>query len=204
MCVCDPPAASPSQRTHVTTPPFSSISSSVSFRLFDGRPAPGYGGVVPVLPHKLPHRLALLALQNTRRLAAGADRPGHAGVELVRSSRFNHARLCSVSSWRCRYAHGTCFRNVLLGHNSALSVSYFHPSRVMIARQFRDSYLRQLGLSAVIKGPGFRRVNQFAWRQRVHPPPCRTFPPPPLHARAQTWAGGVVPENGGSDGQRVA
>jgi hypothetical protein len=87
-------------------------------------------------------------------------------------------RRRSSVSLRRRYAHGTCFRNVLLGHNSALSVSYFHPSRAMIAREFRDSYLRQLGLSAVIKGPGFRRVNQFSWRQRVHPPRS-TFPPPP-------------------------
>ena len=72
-------------------------------------------------------------------------------------------------SLRCRYKHGTCFRNVLLGHNSALSVAYFHPSRAMLAREFRESFLLKLGLAAVLKGPGFRRPSRTVWRQRVTP-----------------------------------
>jgi hypothetical protein len=82
----------------------------------------------------------------------------------------------------CRYPHGTCFRNVLLGHSSALSVAYFHPSRAMVAREFRDSFFLNLGLSDIIKGS--RQIN---WRQRVTLPaaaaraPCAYTPslPPP-------------------------
>jgi hypothetical protein len=51
---------------------------------------------------------------------------------------------------------------VLLGHSSALSVAYFHPSRAMVAREFRDSFFLNLGLSDIIKG-----ASQIKWRQRV-------------------------------------
>jgi hypothetical protein len=71
-----------------------------------------------------------------------------------------------------RYAHGTCFRNVILGHSSALSVAYFHPSRALLAREFRDSFFHKLGLSAVVTGPGFRGAGHSIWRQRVKPCPA--------------------------------
>lgn len=84
-----------SQRSH---PPL--ISSSVSSRLRYRRLAPRVGGVVPVLPRQLRHRLGfetLLALQNARRLVAGADRPGLARVELVRPARIVRAAATQFS-----------------------------------------------------------------------------------------------------------
>lgn len=84
-----------SQRAH---PPL--ISSSVSSRLRYRRLAPRVGGVVPVLPRQLRHRPGfetLLALQNARRLAAGADRPGLARVELVRPARIARAAAAQFS-----------------------------------------------------------------------------------------------------------
>jgi len=75
----------------------------------------------------------------------------------------------------CRYAHGTCFRKMLLGHSSALSVAYYHPSRATVAREFRDSFLQNLGLAAVLKGRGWGGGSDLVWRQRVP-----SLPPPPL------------------------
>jgi hypothetical protein len=71
------------------------------------------------------------------------------------------------------YPHGTCFRKLLLGHNSALSVAYFHPSRAMIFREFREYFWQKVGLSGIINGPGFRAENHIGWRQRVSSLPSR-------------------------------
>jgi hypothetical protein len=96
-------------------------------------------------------------------MAAGADASRLDRVKLVRGA----AWVTSAPHSKSRFPHGTCFRRVLLGHSSALSVAYFHPSRALLARQFRDSFLHNIGLSAVIKAPASKGADQQTWRQRV-------------------------------------
>ena len=73
------------------------------------------------------------------------------------------------------YAEGTCFKKVLMGHSSALSIAYPNPLISVVARQFRSSFVSNIvgvgakyGDSQWLRGREAALVNISSEQVRQH------------------------------------